>query len=93
MEGLALPARLEPRSPAAIVPSARLRRPGRRRLLARLTHVPLSPQECVREKLSLIHGFLQADVQNQLIELETKLRREELSERWKTVLMLWFGFI
>ncbi|NXT02331.1 DNMT1 methyltransferase, partial [Jacana jacana] len=40
----------------------------------------LSPQECVKEKLSLIHGFLQADVQNQLSELEAKLRCEELSE-------------
>ncbi|NXG55246.1 DNMT1 methyltransferase, partial [Hemiprocne comata] len=40
----------------------------------------LSPQECVKEKLSLIQGFLQAEVQNQLIELEAKLRCEELSE-------------
>ncbi|NWT33896.1 DNMT1 methyltransferase, partial [Cardinalis cardinalis] len=29
---------------------------------------------------SLIHGFLQAEVQLQLSELEAKLRREELSE-------------
>ncbi|NXE30871.1 DNMT1 methyltransferase, partial [Ardeotis kori] len=40
----------------------------------------LSEKECVREKLSLIHGFLQADVQNQLSELEAKLRCKELSE-------------
>ncbi|NXV71437.1 DNMT1 methyltransferase, partial [Atlantisia rogersi] len=40
----------------------------------------LSEKECVREKLSLIHGFLQADVQDQLTELEAKLRRKELSE-------------
>ncbi|NXX16309.1 DNMT1 methyltransferase, partial [Podargus strigoides] len=40
----------------------------------------MSPQECVQEKLSLIHGFLQAEVQNQLSELEAKLRCEELSE-------------
>ncbi|NXV87027.1 DNMT1 methyltransferase, partial [Calonectris borealis] len=40
----------------------------------------LSEKECVKEKLSLIHGFLQADVQNQLSELEAKLRCEELSE-------------
>uniref|UniRef100_A0A8C3QTV2 DNA (cytosine-5)-methyltransferase 1 n=1 Tax=Cyanoderma ruficeps TaxID=181631 RepID=A0A8C3QTV2_9PASS len=33
-----------------------------------------------KEKLSLIHGFLQAEVQLQLSELEAKLRREELSE-------------
>lgn len=47
---------------------------------ARPTPSPPSPQECVKEKLSLIHGFLQADVQNQLSELEAKLRCEELSE-------------
>ncbi|XP_075758636.1 DNA (cytosine-5)-methyltransferase 1 isoform X2 [Pelodiscus sinensis] len=40
----------------------------------------LSEKECVKEKLSLVHGFLQADAQNQLSDLETKLRREELSE-------------
>ncbi|NXW38666.1 DNMT1 methyltransferase, partial [Phaetusa simplex] len=40
----------------------------------------LSEKECVKEKLSLIHGFLQADVQNQLSELEAKLHCEELSE-------------
>ncbi|NXC04377.1 DNMT1 methyltransferase, partial [Orthonyx spaldingii] len=37
-------------------------------------------QESVQEKLSLIHGFLQAEVQLQLSELEAKLRCEELSE-------------
>uniref|UniRef100_A0A8C3GW16 DNA (cytosine-5)-methyltransferase n=1 Tax=Corvus moneduloides TaxID=1196302 RepID=A0A8C3GW16_CORMO len=36
--------------------------------------------EKVSEKLSLIHGFLQAEVQLQLSELEAKLRCEELSE-------------
>uniref|UniRef100_A0A674HHF7 DNA (cytosine-5)-methyltransferase n=1 Tax=Taeniopygia guttata TaxID=59729 RepID=A0A674HHF7_TAEGU len=41
---------------------------------------PRCPQESVQEKLSLIHGFLQAEVQLQLSELEAKLRREELSE-------------
>uniref|UniRef100_A0A8C3H7N8 Uncharacterized protein n=1 Tax=Chrysemys picta bellii TaxID=8478 RepID=A0A8C3H7N8_CHRPI len=40
----------------------------------------LSPQECVKEKLNLVHGFLQADAQNQLSDLETRLHREELSE-------------
>ncbi|CAM5118365.1 unnamed protein product [Natator depressus] len=40
----------------------------------------LSEKECVKEKLSLVHGFLQADAQNQLSDLETKLHREELSE-------------
>ncbi|XP_062975632.1 DNA (cytosine-5)-methyltransferase 1 isoform X2 [Elgaria multicarinata webbii] len=40
----------------------------------------LGERECVQEKLSLIHGFLQADVQNQLKDLETKFCKEELSE-------------
>ncbi|TRZ05636.1 hypothetical protein HGM15179_021471, partial [Zosterops borbonicus] len=40
----------------------------------------LGEKESVQEKLSLIHGFLQAEVQLQLNELEAKLRREELSE-------------
>ncbi|KAF7240243.1 DNA (cytosine-5)-methyltransferase 1 [Varanus komodoensis] len=40
----------------------------------------LSERECVKEKLSLIHGFLQADVQNQLKDLESKFCKEELSE-------------
>lgn len=34
----------------------------------------------MQEKLSLIQGFLQADVRDQLSELEAKLRCEELSE-------------
>lgn len=37
-------------------------------------------QECIKEKLSLIYGFLQADVQNQLKDLETKLCKKEISE-------------
>uniref|UniRef100_A0A8D2KV02 DNA (cytosine-5)-methyltransferase n=1 Tax=Varanus komodoensis TaxID=61221 RepID=A0A8D2KV02_VARKO len=37
-------------------------------------------ERCVKEKLSLIHGFLQADVQNQLKDLESKFCKEELSE-------------
>ncbi|NWI83061.1 DNMT1 methyltransferase, partial [Dryoscopus gambensis] len=40
----------------------------------------LGEKESVQEKLSLIHGFLQAEVQLQLSELEAKLRCEELSE-------------
>uniref|UniRef100_A0A8B9TKH1 DNA (cytosine-5)-methyltransferase n=1 Tax=Anas platyrhynchos TaxID=8839 RepID=A0A8B9TKH1_ANAPL len=39
-----------------------------------------SLSEKVGEKLSLIQGFLQADVRDQLSELEAKLRCEELSE-------------
>ncbi|NXF00004.1 DNMT1 methyltransferase, partial [Menura novaehollandiae] len=40
----------------------------------------LGEKESVQEKLSLIHGFLQAEVQLQLSELEAKLHCEELSE-------------
>ncbi|NWU88034.1 DNMT1 methyltransferase, partial [Onychorhynchus coronatus] len=40
----------------------------------------LSEKESVREKLSLIHGFLQAEAQRQLSELEAQLRCQELSE-------------
>ncbi|NWR39919.1 DNMT1 methyltransferase, partial [Tachuris rubrigastra] len=40
----------------------------------------LSEKESVREKLSLIHGFLQVEAQQQLSELEAKLRCQEMSE-------------
>uniref|UniRef100_A0A8B9THY0 DNA (cytosine-5)-methyltransferase n=1 Tax=Anas platyrhynchos TaxID=8839 RepID=A0A8B9THY0_ANAPL len=50
------------------------------RVRPRPTLSPPSPQESVQEKLSLIQGFLQADVRDQLSELEAKLRCEELSE-------------
>uniref|UniRef100_A0A4W3I946 DNA (cytosine-5)-methyltransferase n=1 Tax=Callorhinchus milii TaxID=7868 RepID=A0A4W3I946_CALMI len=40
----------------------------------------LTEKECIKEKLSLLHGFLQADVQNNLNELETKFQKDELSE-------------
>ncbi|KAK2510814.1 Dnmt1 [Columba guinea] len=71
-----MPARAAPLPPPAPLP-AELRR--RLQDLER-DEDALSEKECVREKLSLIHGFLQADVQNQLSELEAKLRCEELSE-------------
>lgn len=42
-------------------------------------------QECVKEKLSLLHEFLQTEIQSQLCDLETKLRKEELSEvSWRS---------
>uniref|UniRef100_A0A8B9BA01 Uncharacterized protein n=1 Tax=Anser brachyrhynchus TaxID=132585 RepID=A0A8B9BA01_9AVES len=53
--------------------------------------VPRQLGERVQEKLSLIQGFLQADVRDQLSELEAKLRCEELSEvrpGWQTNLGL-----
>ncbi|KAK7800480.1 hypothetical protein U0070_024260, partial [Myodes glareolus] len=55
-------------------PSARARLPGR--LAARSC-----PQaECVKEKLNLLHEFLQTEIKSQLYDLETKLHKEELSE-------------
>ncbi|VCX43266.1 unnamed protein product, partial [Gulo gulo] len=36
--------------------------------------------ECVKEKLNLLHEFLQTEIKNQLCDLETKLHKEELSE-------------
>lgn len=38
------------------------------------------PQECVKEKLNLLHEFLQTEIKSQLYDLETKLHKEELSE-------------
>jgi DNA (cytosine-5)-methyltransferase 1 len=34
----------------------------------------------VKEKLNLLHEFLQTEIKAQLSDLETKLRKEELSE-------------
>ncbi|XP_064557116.1 DNA (cytosine-5)-methyltransferase 1-like, partial [Zonotrichia leucophrys gambelii] len=70
-----MPARAAPLPPAPL--PAELRR--RLQDLER-DEENLGEKESVQEKLSLIHGFLQAEVQLQLSELEAKLRREELSE-------------
>uniref|UniRef100_F7GG75 DNA (cytosine-5)-methyltransferase n=1 Tax=Monodelphis domestica TaxID=13616 RepID=F7GG75_MONDO len=40
----------------------------------------LTEKECIKKKLSLLHEFLQAEVQHQLFDLEIKLHKEELSE-------------
>lgn len=46
----------------------------------------------MKEKLSLLHGFLQADAQNDLSELETKFKKEELSEvNWCSGLNRYWG--
>lgn len=34
----------------------------------------------MKEKLNLLHEFLQTEIKNQLCDLETKLHKEELSE-------------
>lgn len=34
----------------------------------------------MREKLNLLHEFLQTEIKSQLCDLETKLHKEELSE-------------
>ncbi|XP_053320799.1 DNA (cytosine-5)-methyltransferase 1 isoform X2 [Spea bombifrons] len=40
----------------------------------------LSEKECIKQKLSLVLGFLEADAKTKLSDLENKLSREELSE-------------
>ncbi|XP_035299384.1 DNA (cytosine-5)-methyltransferase 1 isoform X5 [Cricetulus griseus] len=40
----------------------------------------LTEKECVKEKLNLLHEFLQTEIKSQLNDLETKLHKEELSE-------------
>lgn len=70
-----MPARAAPLPPAPL--PAELRR--RLQDLER-DEENLGEKESVQEKLSLIHGFLQAEVQLQLSELEAKLRCKELSE-------------
>lgn len=40
----------------------------------------LTEKECVKEKLKLLHEFLQTEIKNQLCDLETKLQKDELSE-------------
>ncbi|XP_054983670.1 DNA (cytosine-5)-methyltransferase 1 isoform X3 [Sorex araneus] len=55
--------------------------PGRGRLrLKDLERNSLTEKECVKEKLNLLHEFLQTEIKTQLCDLETKLRTEELSE-------------
>uniref|UniRef100_A0A8D1BQX0 DNA (cytosine-5)-methyltransferase n=1 Tax=Sus scrofa TaxID=9823 RepID=A0A8D1BQX0_PIG len=55
--------------------------PGRGRLrLKDLERHSLTEKECVKEKLNLLHEFLQTEIKNQLCDLETKLHKEELSE-------------
>jgi len=55
--------------------------PGRGRLrLKDLERDSLTEKECVKEKLNLLHEFLQTEIKNQLCDLETKLHKEELSE-------------
>ncbi|KAB0361981.1 hypothetical protein FD754_006137 [Muntiacus muntjak] len=53
----------------------------------------LTEKECVKEKLNLLHEFLQTEIKNQLCDLETKLHKEELSEicPWRTEVMLSVG--
>uniref|UniRef100_A0A8C6W4E4 DNA (cytosine-5)-methyltransferase n=1 Tax=Nannospalax galili TaxID=1026970 RepID=A0A8C6W4E4_NANGA len=72
-----MPARTAPaRVPALASPAISLPEHVRRPLPQ-----PVSlPQECVKEKLNLLHEFLQTEIKNQLCDLETKLHKEELSE-------------
>ncbi|XP_048198152.1 DNA (cytosine-5)-methyltransferase 1 isoform X2 [Perognathus longimembris pacificus] len=75
-----MPARTAPaRVPALATPAISLPEDVRRRLKD-LERDSLTEKECVKEKLNLLHEFLQTEIKNQLCDLETKLHKEELSE-------------
>ncbi|EAW84079.1 DNA (cytosine-5-)-methyltransferase 1, isoform CRA_a [Homo sapiens] len=79
-EASEMPARTAPaRVPTLAVPAISLPDDVRRRLKD-LERDSLTEKECVKEKLNLLHEFLQTEIKNQLCDLETKLRKEELSE-------------
>ncbi|XP_012665592.2 DNA (cytosine-5)-methyltransferase 1-like [Otolemur garnettii] len=75
-----MPARTAPaRVPALASPAISLPEDVRRRLKD-LERDSLTEKECVKEKLNLLHEFLQTEIKTQLYDLETKLHKEELSE-------------
>ncbi|XP_021563145.1 DNA (cytosine-5)-methyltransferase 1-like, partial [Carlito syrichta] len=75
-----MPARTAPaRVPALVAPAGSLPDDVRRRLKD-LERNSLTEKECVKEKLNLLHEFLQTEIKNQLCDLESKLHKEELSE-------------
>ncbi|CAO2635941.1 DNA (cytosine-5)-methyltransferase 1 [Lemmus lemmus] len=75
-----MPARTAPaRVPALASPAGSLPDHVRRRLRD-LERDGLTEKECVKEKLNLLHEFLQTEIKSQLHDLETKLHKEELSE-------------
>lgn len=75
-----MPARTAPaRVPALASPAGSLPDHVRRRLKD-LERDGLTEKECVKEKLNLLHEFLQTEIKSQLCDLETKLHKEELSE-------------
>ncbi|XP_055457303.1 DNA (cytosine-5)-methyltransferase 1 [Psammomys obesus] len=75
-----MPARTAPaRVPALASPAGSLPDHVRRRLKD-LERDGLTEKECVKEKLNLLHEFLQTEIKSQLCDLEAKLHKEELSE-------------
>nr|XP_044998523.1 DNA (cytosine-5)-methyltransferase 1 isoform X2 [Jaculus jaculus] len=75
-----MPARTAPaRVPAMATQAVSLPEHVRRRLKD-LERNSLTEKECVKEKLNLLHDFLQTEIKNQLCDLEIKLHKEELSE-------------
>ncbi|KAL1781550.1 DNA (cytosine-5)-methyltransferase 1 [Sigmodon hispidus] len=75
-----MPARTAPAQvPALVSPAGSLPDHVRRRLKD-LERDGLTEKECVKEKLNLLHEFLQTEIKSQLYDLEIKLRKEELSE-------------
>ncbi|KAM5238057.1 DNA (cytosine-5)-methyltransferase 1 [Ctenodactylus gundi] len=75
-----MPARTAPARVPALAPPAGSLPDDVRRRLKDLEQDSLTEQECVKEKLNLLHEFLQTEIKNQLCDLEAKLRKEELSE-------------
>uniref|UniRef100_A0A8D1LYB3 DNA (cytosine-5)-methyltransferase n=1 Tax=Sus scrofa TaxID=9823 RepID=A0A8D1LYB3_PIG len=75
-----MPARTAPARVAALASRAFSLPDDVRRRLKDLERHSLTEKECVKEKLNLLHEFLQTEIKNQLCDLETKLHKEELSE-------------
>nr|KAF6297485.1 DNA methyltransferase 1 [Pipistrellus kuhlii] len=75
-----MPARTAPARVPALASRAISLPDDVRRRLKDLERDSLTEKECVKEKLNLLHEFLQTEVKNQLCDLETKLHKEELSE-------------
>ncbi|KAF6093387.1 DNA methyltransferase 1 [Phyllostomus discolor] len=75
-----MPARTAPARVPALASRAISLPDDVRRRLKDLERDSLTEKECVKEKLNLLHEFLQTEIKNQLCDLETKLHKEELSE-------------
>ncbi|KAL6067064.1 hypothetical protein STEG23_031299, partial [Scotinomys teguina] len=75
-----MPARTAPAQVLALASPAGSLPDHVRRRLKDLERDSLTEKECVKEKLNLLHEFLQTEIKSQLYDLETKFHKEELSE-------------